>query len=147
MKLLPSEEKLISSNSDKIILTNYRIQMTESVFGKSFTISIFLENISSIEKKYTSKTIFITLGIVSILIGFYLSTLNIGNESLIGGLVLGVIFFAIWWNSLKHIISISSNGGSALNFQVESMSDTKIAEFIYDLSLAKQNRVNQLSKL
>ena len=72
MKLLPNEEKLITSNEDKIVLTNHRIQMTDSFWGQSFTISIFLEDISSIEIKYKSNILLLILGAICVLGGFYM---------------------------------------------------------------------------
>lgn len=146
MKLLPNEEKLITANEDKIILTNHRIEMTDSVWGQSFTISIFLEDISSLEIKYKSNIIFIILGVICLLGGVYMAGQG-GSEAMIGRLVLGGIFFALWWFSRKHIISISSKGGTSLNFMVQGMGDDKIADFIQNVSLAKQTRVNQLHKL
>lgn len=147
MKLLPNEEKLITSNADKIILTNHRIQMTDSVWGQSFTVSIFLEDISSIEIKYKSNILLIILGVICVLGGFYMAGQSRGSEGMIAGLVLGGIFFAIWWFTRKHIISISSDGGSSLNFMVQGMGDEKINDFVHNVSLAKQTRVNQLAKL
>jgi hypothetical protein len=147
MKLLPNEEKLITSNADKIILTNHRIQMTDSVWGQSFTVSIFLEDISSIEIKYKSNILLIILGVICVLGGFYMAGQSRGSEGMIGGLVLGAIFFAIWWFTRKHIISIASDGGASLNFMVQGMGDEKINDFIHNVSLAKQTRVNQLAKL
>ncbi len=146
MKLLPNEEKLITSNENKIILTNHRIQMTDSVWGQSFTISIFLEDISSLEIKYKSNIIFIILGVIYLLGGVYMARQG-GSEAMIGGLVLGGIFFALWWFTRKHIISISSDGGASLNFMVQGMGEDKIADFIHNVSLAKQTRVNQLHKV
>lgn len=146
MKLLPNEEKLITSNKDKIILTNHRIQMTDSVWGQSFTISIFLEDISSLEIKYKSYILFIILGVICLYGGVYMAGQE-ESEAMIGGLVLGGIFFALWWFPRKHIISISSDGGASLNFMVQGMGDDKIADFIHNVSLAKQTRVNQLHKL
>jgi len=146
MKLLPTEEKLITSNEDKIILTNHRIQMTDSVWGQSITISIFLEDISSLEIKYKSNIIFIILSIICLL-GGASSAGQEGSTALIGGLVFGGIFFALWWFTRKHIISISSDGGASLNFMVQGMGDDKIDDFIHNISLAKQTRVNQLHKL
>ena len=61
MTLLPNEAKIITSDDEKIILTNHRIQMTDSVWGQSFFICIFLEDISSITIKYKSNIIFIIL--------------------------------------------------------------------------------------
>ena len=147
MKLLPNEEKLITSNADKIILTNHRIQMTDSVWGQSFTISIFLEDISSMEIKYKSNILFIILGVICVLGGVYTAGQHGGSEAMIGGLVLGGIFFALWWFTRKHIISISSDGGASLNFMVQGMGKDKIADFIHNVSLAKQTRVNQLHKV
>lgn len=146
MKLLPNEEKLITSNSEKIILTNHRIQMTESVWGQSFTISIFLENISSFEIKYKNNILFFILGLICLGGGIFMAGQEV-SEGLIGGLVLGSIFFALWRGTRKHIISISSDGGASLNFIVQGMSDDAIADFIHKVSVAKQTRVNQLHKL
>jgi len=142
MQLLPNEEKLLTSNGDKIILTNHRILMTDSVWGQSFSIIIFLENISSIEKKYKSNILFLIGGALIVLVGFYA-----GNQDTVGGLVLGGIFIAIWWLTRKHVISISSNGGSSLNFMLQGMSDDKINDFVHKVSIAKQTRVNQLHKV
>jgi hypothetical protein len=147
MKLLPNEEKLIISNADKIILTNHRIQMNDSVWGQSYTISIFLEDISSIEIKYKSNLIFIIFGVLSILAGVFLAGEHNGGQEIILGLVGGGVFLAFWWFSRKHIISISSDGGSVMKFIVSSMSDDKIADFIYNVSLAKQTRLNQLYRI
>lgn len=145
MKLLPNEEKLISSNEDKIILTNHRIQMTDRFWGQSFTISIFLEDISSVEIKYKSSILFIIIGVICML-GDFFGFIN-GVLSIPVGLFLGVIFFGIWRFTRKHVVSISSVGGSSLNFEVQGMDDDKIADFVYKVSLAKQTRVNQIAKL
>jgi hypothetical protein len=147
MKLLPNEEKLVSSNDDKIVLTNHRIQMTDSVWGQSYTISISLENISSIEIKYKSNIILLVLGALSVLAGLYAASENRDSDSMLGGIALGLGFFALWWFTRKHIVSISSNGGSSLDFMVQGMGEERIADFIYKVSLAKQARTNQLAKL
>jgi len=151
MKLLPNEEKLVTSNEDKIFLSNHRIQMTDSAWGQSFTISIFLEDISSIEIKYKSNILLLILGAICVLGGFYMGGFNFiqgrGGEGMISGLVVGGIFFAIWWFTRKHIISISSDGGSSLKFMVQGMGDDKINDFVHNVLLAKQTRVNQLAKL
>ena len=158
MKLLPNEEAVLSSNGDKIILTNYRIQMTDSEWGQSFNISIFLEDISSIEVKYSSHIILIIIGIICVLGGFFMGNAytahsaeysqggGIGSSAMFTGIIFGGMFFAAWWFTRKHIISISSDGGSSLNFLVTGMSDDTISDFIYKLSFAKNTRVNQLHK-
>lgn len=144
MKLLQNEEKLISSNADKIVLTNQRIMLTDKVWGKSFKISICLENISSIESHYKSNILFLILGIFFTLGGLVMSTQGGGGGAAMGGLVLGGVFIAIWWFTRKHIVTISSNGGSHLNFIVENMSNDKIDDFVTTVQEAKIKRVNQL---
>ena|SRR6218665_320052 len=151
MKYLPAETLIAASRGDKLVLTNHRIQMTDSNFwGQSFTISIFLEDISSMEVKHKSNTLLLMLGIICVLGGFIRNGFMdiVGSEyAMFAGFVLGGIFFAIWFFTRKHIISISSNGGSSLNFIAQYMSDEKIDDFLYNVSLSKQTRVNQLAKL
>lgn len=143
MKLLKDEEKLVTSNADKIILTNYRIHLKDAgELGQSFSISIFLENISSIEVKYKSNFVLLIIAAIC-LIGAFL----MNSEMQTAGLVSAAICIVIWWFTRKHIISISSNGGSSLNFEVQGMGEDKISDFIYHISEAKLNRVNQLHKI
>lgn len=146
MKLLQNEEKLITSDEDRMILTNYRITKRDEIWGKSHKISIFLEDISSIEVHFKSNIVFLIIGILLALAGLVMSSQG-GGESSIGGLVIGGIFVAIWWFSRKHIVSIASNGGSSLNILVKGMSDSKIEDFITSVQDAKLNRINQLNKL
>jgi len=153
MKLLPNELELVTSNENKIILTNHRIQMTDSVWGQSFFISIFLEDISSIETKYKSNLLFLILAVLFVLGGIFAAVNgggggqgSGGGGTFIAGLIIGGIFFALWWFTRKHVISIGSNGGASLNFMVQGMGNEKINDFVHKVSLAKQTRVNQLFK-
>ena len=61
MKLLQNEEKLITSEEDRMILTNYRITKRDEIWGKSYKISIFLEDISSIEVHFKSNIVFLII--------------------------------------------------------------------------------------
>lgn len=90
MKLLKNEELEISSNGDKIVLTNQRIMMKDKVWGKSYNIYIFLEKISSIETQYKSNILFVILGVLSILGALTLVMQN-EEESALGALVVGVL--------------------------------------------------------
>lgn len=146
MKLLPNEEKLITSNEDRIILTNFRITKRDEIWGKSYRISIFLEDISSIEVHFKSNIILLSIGILLILAGGVIGDLG-GAESSAGPLLLGGIFIAIWWFSRKHIVTVSSDGGSSLNILVKGMSDAKIEDFITSIQEVKLKRINELYKL
>lgn len=142
MKLLPSEEQLLIFIDKKIILTNYRIQIIESQWGKTSSIHIFLEDISSIETKYKNDIVPLILAPLFVLAGFYF-----GDIATIAGFVLGAIFTAIWWATRKSIISISSDGGSPINFTTQGIGKEKINDFVYTVLSAKLTRVNQLHKV
>jgi citrate lyase synthetase len=113
--------------------------MVDSVWGQANFISIFLEDISSIEVKYRSSIILLILCGLSAV-----GSLILKNPS---GFIICAVFFAAYWFTRKHVISISSKGGSSLFFQIQEMDDKKIQDFIHEVSLAKQARVNQLHKL
>jgi hypothetical protein len=146
MKLLPNEQRLISSNENKVILTDHRIEMTDSVWGQSFTISMFLENISSIEVKYKHKLLVLILACLFVVSGLYLAQFR-SQGPMAGAFFLGALCFVWWWFTRRHVISISPDGGSSLNFEVQGMSSASIDEFICSVATAKQNRIAQLYKL
>jgi hypothetical protein len=147
MRLLPNEEELCIVNDSKFVLSNYRIEMRKKDWGESIMISIFLEDISSIQIKYTSIIAFLILGIFCILAGLYRGMYLDKSGEMIGGLIIGVIFFIIWAISRKHVISIFPNGGSPMIIDISGMSDDKISDLMHKVSLAKQTRVNQLYKI
>ena len=137
MKKLTNEETIITSNANKIILTNYRVYMKDKILGQSYSVGIFLENISSIEMKHKQRVIFLILAILNFIGGIYLGELS---SAIVGVL----IFAAIWWFTRRHVVSISSNGGSSLDFKVTGMSDYQVENFIYELSEAKLERIERL---
>ncbi|HEV8083378.1 MAG TPA: hypothetical protein VGP55_09265 [Chitinophagaceae bacterium] len=147
MTLLPNEEKLLISNDEKVILTTHRIRMADSQWYNSFSIVIFLEDISSIETKYRGNILILIFSCLEILSGFYFSWQKYGYSPLNFNFIGGIFLLLFWWFSRKHIISISSNGGSTLNFQVDQMSKGQIENFIYNLQSAKTKRIDRLYKI
>lgn len=145
MDLLINEKQILLSNDEIVVLTNYRIFMKNKSWGNNFYISIFLEDISSVENKYTSKIIYIFYSLFCILMSVVLSNstnLNIQQISPSIGVLTAIIFFVLWSSSRKNVISIASNGGSKLEFLVGGMSEKSIENFIYQVSNAKQNKLN-----
>ncbi len=147
MTLLPNEENLVTSNGNKLILTTHRIQLRDSDWGNSYSIVIFLEDISSIETRYKNNVVFLILGCGGILLGIYLSSQTYNGASLNVGFIAGVIFLLGWFFLRRHVISISSNGGSSLNFEVGQMSKDQIETFTDNVQSAKLKRLNQLYKI
>lgn len=141
MDLLLNEKQIVLSNDDKVVLTNYRVYMKNKSWGNNYYISIFLEDISSVENKYTSKITYLFYALFGILISVISSnSTNINIQQIIPsiGVLAAIIFFVLWSSSRKNVISIASNGGSKLEFLVDGMSEKNIENFIYDVLNAKQ---------
>jgi len=145
--LLSNEEEIVSSNGGKVILTNQRICMNDTDWGQSYSITIFLEDISSVEMRYTSKVVFIILGVVAALLCSYMYfNDNEGNPA--GGcLIATIIFFLLYWFTRKQIVSITSNGGKALNFEAASLPEYEVLNFLAKVQEAKLQRVGALAGL
>jgi hypothetical protein len=142
MKLLQNEQELMSSVGKKVILTNYRISQKDELTGKSYSISIFLEDISSIENQYKSSPVFLIIAAIALLGGF-----ATGGSIMLLGLVASLILVAMWWFSRKHIITIKPNGGSSLNILVEKIKKSEVENFVYNIVKAKSERINEIYKV
>lgn len=130
-----------------MILTNYRVQKVEREWGQSFSITIFLENISSIETKFKSDFWLLILAPFLVLGGFYAGGFVVADIATIAGFILGLLAIAFWWATRKRQLLISSNGGSPLNCELQVMSIDKINDLVQAVSLAKHTRVNKLYKV
>lgn len=141
MKKLENEKVILTSNNDKIILTDQRIHMKVKDWGIDYSIGIFLEDISSIEVKYKSSLILLLAGIISIA-GSELYGLSENQSNImVLGLILGLILLVFWRFSRQHIVSISSNGGAKLNFSIQGFDAEKVDDFVWKVSKAKAERV------
>lgn len=141
MLLLPGEEELIISNEDKIILTNQRIHMTDKVYGRRYQITIFLEDIGSIQNHYRGDMAYLVPGLVCL----FIALINVVNLILLAGdITLGIIFLVLWLNSRRRLITISSKGGKSMSIEVEGMSKDQVDDFLFELQRAKLERVHLL---
>jgi hypothetical protein len=144
MNLLSNESVLVKSNDDKIILTNLRIHMTSRKWGRTYRITIFLEDISTIEHANISNVYYLVLAAFS----FMLGVLSIGNPetipSIYGGFILGGIFLSLWLSTRGHQVTFCSKGGHSLRFMADQMDDDQIEEFIHKVEQARLQRLKQL---
>jgi len=147
MKLLPNEEQLFISKNKKMILTNHRVQLVEREWGQSSSITIFLEDISSIETKFKSDIWLLILAPLLVLGGFYVGGFVVDDIATVAGGILGLLSIATWWSTRKRLISISSDGGAQLNFAPHGMDTDKINELVQAVLIAKKARVDQLHKV
>lgn len=151
MKLLQNETLLVNSNEDKVLLTNLRVHMNDKDWGRSYSITLFLEDISSIEVIYRSNLILILIAIMSLLL-WLITNYNTGslpseNVVSMGLIMVAVICFVLYWFTRKHTISITPDGGKQLNFVVSHMKDEQIYDFVYKLQEAKAFRIKELNKI
>ena len=151
MTLLANEHEVLTSNENKIVLTNKRIQMTEKEWGRSCKITIFLENISSMQILYKSNILWLILAILSLLFfGFALLRNDrfeyYDKTPMQISFVVGLVFIALYSFSRRHIISIHSNGGKPLEFTINRMSDSQIEHFFDKVQVAKDERIQELYK-
>lgn len=144
MQLLPGEENLVTSNQDKLILTSHRIHLTDKQWGRSYQITIFLENIASIENVYKSNLTFLLISALGLLLGLATVGREVDEKVSFGSFVAAVIFLILWSNSRKHVVTIASNGGGKLNIPVEGTNEAFVNDFVDKLEAAKGARMNFL---
>jgi hypothetical protein len=144
MKLLPDEEILVTSNQEKIILTSQRVHLSDKQWGRSYQITLFLENISSIENVYKSNPVFLVVAGLSLAVGLVTIEREYEGGVAFAAFTIALVFLVLWLNSRSHVVTISSNGGGKLNFLVAGMSEAEVQDFVDKLEAAKAERLRQL---
>ncbi len=61
--------------------------------------------------------------------------------------IIATVLFLLYWFTRRHVISITPDGGKAINFVVSSMSTEQIEDFVNKVQLAKVHRISQIYKL
>lgn len=130
LKLFNGEKLIAESNSgeSQLVLTNLRIQYTSVALGSQYFISIFLLNISTIEKTYKSFIIFIVLGIIF----FFGGLINIENYGAIAAIpiLIGAALIGLFFYTRYNSITITSNAGVKLSVKTTGMSSQSIHDMI-----------------
>lgn len=146
IRLMP-RESVIATFGENVILTDHRIHMNTYKWGHSSFTSIFLEDISSIQRKYKSKIVLLLIAALFFLVGIYFmieSRFRYEIEFAHRIFLVGIIFVIVWLFTRKNIVCIASDGNSTLEFETSGVSDDKIDGFIHEVSIAKQNRMIEL---
>lgn len=148
MKLLQNEEIVSNSDDSSIILTTTRIYKKEKAWGHSYSIYVFLEDISSTEITYKSNIFLLILTVISILAfavfaGMEFQELRELKQSPV--LLIPIsIFLLLWWLTKKHIISLTTHSGKSLTFIVTKISKERIEDFVHKLQTAKAKRLKEI---
>lgn len=135
MRLLPGEEMITSSGDETLKLTNQRIRLKQSSWGKYYQMEFFLDDISSIESKYKINHIYLLFALIAGLSSFGVT--NHMDEFIIPLWVLAGVFTLLWLFSRRHRIQILSSGGSKIIISIKRMSDSTVQDFIYSIQDAK----------
>lgn len=133
------ENEVILKDYDRIILTSHRIQ---SLFGskRNFNLtSIMLEHITSCEYKRKTSPIFLTLGIISFLSGFYFFFIS-SSKSELGVIlfVIGILLIIAYFTATSNSLVISSPTAK-IGIRLEKQED--VIDFINTLESAKNKRL------
>ena len=59
-------------------------------------------------------------------------------------MIIGGIIILLYWATRNDFISIASNGGDAIQYEINSSSNTVNNEFLFNVQKAKLNRVHSL---
>ena len=148
MKLFDGEQKITTGTN--VMLTNYRVSVaSKEWWGDTYTIYLFLEDISSIQILFKSTIALLLLGCGSFFVALILSfqSNGYGSPSPTPLFIFGIVLIAAWWFSKRHIISVTPNGGKALEIMIKNLPSADIEKFLYDIQEAKFCRFNDLNKI
>lgn len=151
MKLLPTEYEITTPTERWAIrLTNYRLSIKEENGKFSNETSMFLEHISSIEKKHFRYNFLIypILGVLLFigLIIYDFKFTKIDQMAILISVGILMLLIIIFYLTQKNFLSIISDSGSKIKIEIKESSNETIESLIYEVSNAKMNRINELYK-
>ena len=130
-------EEILTESTDKIVtLTNKRIKKSVSSFGNAHVISMHLEKISTIEIHYRSWPWILIFGILLVVTGLILRMQN-NAEILFAGILAGLGFILIYFITYRHLITITSDGGTRIDILTKGMKREGVLEFVNKIENAK----------
>lgn len=145
MNLLANEQTILTSNENRVTLTNLRLNIST----KEWKNTIFLEDISSIEVRSKSNFIFLTLGILVLLFAVGLTINGTTENSSANWLAypISLLMFFLYFRTKENIISITPNGGKAIHISVRKINNEQTEDFIEKIQVAKVERLKEIYKL
>jgi hypothetical protein len=141
-QFLFTDEEIISyTKNSSVVLTNKRLQQTNSSFGKSLTTSIHLKNISSIELKRRSFPWLLIIGGIFLLIALLASIQAYNPYPFMAGILVASCFLIVYFITAFKEMIVSSNGGSKIRIGINGIKMEDALSFMNKVETAK-NTVN-----
>src|SRR5690554_246565 len=142
------ENEIIIGDLDNgcLVLTNQRIHSNKGSFFGGEYMTMNLEDISSMEVKHSSNSLFLYLGTIGGLIALYFYTNNAQQPVIIGSFIISVIFLSLYFSSRSKVISIYSNGASRMIIQANNMNSSAVSDLLDKIAVAKSERLSELKQ-
>ncbi len=134
--LLEHEKIITTSGNGNAILTNLRIQYSDKKWGKAYTLSMLLKNISTVEVNYKSNRLLLIIAGLIFLVGL------ITGEQLFISTTIAVLLTLFFLVTRRHYITIASNGGAKMNLLVKGMKSKNVLHFLNQIEQAVINNEN-----
>lgn len=133
MKLFDGE--ITISNYEKLAITTHRLRFSD----KRLKYAVLLEEISTLEYRYKTQSIYLYLGIVlAVLSGFaFINGYGPDKAGMVGGF--SVIFFIVYIFSKTRVLTVTSRGSSKLDLKVPSKEMAE--ELINKVEQLKMDRI------
>ncbi|WP_345223285.1 hypothetical protein [Hymenobacter koreensis] len=146
--LLDGEELLDYTPNRVVLLTSNRIRYNAANASESHLVSIMLEKISACEVRYQSQPLLGISGALLAVVGL-LAFFQPGDAQAFGAgaLAVGLLLVLAYLASRRHIISITSDGGTRLAFATKGLKRETVIAFVNSVEKAKHERVERLYQL
>ena len=148
MNTIIDESNIASSIGNRIVLTNYRIYISDRKWGKFISMTIFLENICSIEFRSKSNLFVLVVSIFTLLVGglLIISPAESISKLGMGVIALGLGLLLLWFTTRKRVVEVVSVGGTRISVSLGSNTDASIPDFINSVLLAKKTRLEEIHR-
>ncbi|WP_107037779.1 hypothetical protein [Brumimicrobium mesophilum] len=143
---LKNEKVIGGSDNGVMVLTNQRIHSNNGSFFGGEYMTMNLENISSMEVRHSSNSLFLYLGIIGIILTLFFYTNNTQQPIIVGLFIFSVVFLGLYFSSRSRVISIYSNGASKMIIQANNMNSAAISDVLNKIAEAKSERINELKQ-
>ncbi|KAA9327224.1 hypothetical protein F0P96_18500 [Hymenobacter busanensis] len=146
--LLDGEELIRHTPNNVVVLTTHRLRYSAANSSHSRLVSMMLDKVSSCEVRYESQpglwvigSLFAILGGMALFAG--------GTIQLFGvlAIVLGLVLIVAYLSTRRHIVSITSDGGTRIGFETKGLKREAVIAFVNEIEKAKTERVERLYQL